>query len=157
MGDYVAQNSLNQTLVMSVFSFLLFLWNWLEYVAITRRTHTHTRRSSWERTKNGRCSALHTHTRSRPCSVREIVILVYLAQVKVSSRLVEKTKKTELRMVRVGEGFVFSLSLSLSLSCLLCFLPYSPGCVSDCWATELATSSHAWPSGQQTAAVVECV
>ena len=86
---------------------------------------------------------LYTHTRSRPCSVREIVILVYLAQVKVSSRLVEKTKKTELRMVRVGEGFVFSLSLSLSLSCLLCFLPYSPGCVSDCWATELATSSHA--------------
>ena len=59
---------------------------------------------------------LYTHTRSRPCSVREIVILVYLAQVKVSSRLVEKTKKTELRLVGVGEGFVFSLSLSLSLS-----------------------------------------
>ena len=138
--------------------FLFFLFSGTDLSMWRLREElTHTRRSSWERTKNGRCSALHTHTRSRPCSVREIVILVYLAQVKVSSRLVEKTKKTELRMVRVGEGFVFSLSLSLSLSCLLCFLPYSPGCVSDCWATELATSSHAWPSGQQTAAVVECV
>ena len=122
-----------------------------------REELTHTHGEAAENEPKMGDALLYTHTRSRPCSVREIVILVYLAQVKVSSRLVEKTKKTELRMVRVGEGFVFSLSLSLSLSCLLCFLPYSPGCVSDCWATELATSSHAWPSGQQTAAVVECV
>ena len=78
-----------------------------------REELTHTHGEAAENEPKMGDALLYTHTRSRPCSVREIVILVYLAQVKVSSRLVEKTKKTELRMVRVGEGFVFSLSLSL--------------------------------------------
>ena len=92
-------------------------------MAITRRTHTHTHGEAAENEPKMGDALLYTHTRSRPCSVREIVILVYLAQVKVSSRLVEKTKKTELRMVRVGEGFVFSLSLSLAFSVFSLILP----------------------------------